>query len=321
MAQNNPFYSRKTMFGHFIRLIVLPLLLTACFSGPKEKNNAAEKSATEKETVMDTFRLSQLTVPYNAAYNNILDDFSKDDLQNIDRALTIFSNNRADSLSRDSMLITFNEYLTSVMHEYYDKRLIGNRELGDHFRNKEDQSEAQKMISALASHGINLNYRDGDFYLEPDISFIYSHLSSVLTASSRDYLQTKISISKGFIPESNQSLSPPDSLAHQIVVWEDFMVRNPEYLLKDEIQALYIDVLSAYLSGNEQMPMFDSNTKILDPKFHSSYLKYIEEYPNRESTKIVRRYYDLLASKGFKYSEELDAFLSEVNFNPSQKPQ
>ncbi len=321
MAQINPFRSRKTLVGLLVRLTVLPILLAACFSGPKEKSSAAEKSAAEKGTVMDAFRLSQLTVPHNAAYNNILDDFNKDDLQNIDRALTIFSNNRADSLSRDSMLITFNEYMTSVMHEYYDKRLIGNRELGEHFRNKEDQSEAQKMIASLASHGISLNYRDGDFYLEPDISFVYSHLSRVLTASSRDYLQTKINISKGYIPESNQSLSPPDSLAHQIIVWEDFMIRNPKYLLKDEIQSQYVDVLSAYLSGSEQLPLYDSNTKILDPKFHSSYLKYMEEYPNRESTRIVRKYYDLLASKGFKYSEELDAFLSEVNFNPSQNQQ
>jgi hypothetical protein len=60
---------------------------------------------------------------------------------------------------------------------------------------------------------------------------------------------------------------------------------------------------------------------MLDPNYQSSYLRYIEDYPNRESTKIVKKYYDLLASKGFKYSEGLDSILSEVNFNPTQNSQ
>ena len=321
MARNSPFGFRRNPVGTIIRLTVFPIFLSACLSGPKGKSKADEKPSAEKGMLMDSFRLSQLTVPCNAAYCGILDDFNKSDLQNIDRALTIFSNTKADSISRDSMLITFNEYLNSVMHEYYDKKLIGNRELIDHFRNKEDQTEAQKMISSLISHGINLNYREGDFYLEPDMSFVYRHLEKALTTSSRNYLLTKISIAKGLTPENNQPLSPPDSLAHQVIAWEDFMLKNPGYLLNEEIQAQYIDVLSAYLSGMEQLPMFDPNTKILEPIYQTSYLRYIEEYPNRESTKIIKKYYDLLASKGFKYSEDLDSFLTEVNFIPTQNPQ
>ncbi len=312
--------NRRTFTGLFMILAVLPIFLTACFSGTQDKQSANEKAAAEKANGMDTFRLSQLTVPHNAAYSSVLEDLDKNDLQNIDRALIIYSNARADSLSRDSMLISFNGFMTSVMQEYYDRKLLGNRELIGHFKNKED-AEAQKLSSSMASHGINLIFRDGDFYLEPDMSFISSHLDRVLTTSSRDYLQTKISIAKGFSTNENQPVSQPDSLAHQVIAWEDFMLKNPEYLLNDEIQAQYLDVLVAYLSGMEQAPLFDPNTKMLDPEYQSSYLRYIEEHPNRESTQIVKKYYDLLASKGFKYSEEFDSFLSEINFNPAQNSQ
>ncbi len=301
-----------------ILLFVLPVFLISCFSGTNDKNTTRDKSATEKGPTMNAFKLSQLTVTDNASFSSILENFDKNDLQNIDRALTIFSNNKADSLSRDSMLISFNEYIINVIQDYYDKKLIGNRDLIDHFKNKEDQSEAQKLKSSLASHGINLDYRNGDFYLEPDIEFLFSHLNSSITSSSRNYLQTKINILKGFSSENKQPLSPPDSLARQVIAWEDFMVKYPDYMLKDEIQTQYFDVLTAYLTGIEQVPMFDSNTKVLDPIYQTSYLRYIEEYPKRESTKIVKKYYDLLASKGFKYSEDLDSFLSEVNFNPTQ---
>lgn len=315
-----PFCFSNTVNFSWLQFTLLPILLTSCFFGQQEKQSGNNKSAAEKP-VMDTFRLSQLTVPNNAAYSTVLEDLDKSDLQNIDRALIVFSNNKADSLARDSMLISFNEFMASVMQEYYDRKLLGNRELGDHFRNREDRSEAQKITTSLAKHGISLLFRDGEFYLEPDPSFICGHLDNVLTAGSRNYLKTKVDIANGFLNDDNQPVSPADSLARQVIAWEDFMLKYPEYLMKDEIQTQYADVLTAYLSGTEQLPQYDPNTKMLDPKYQSSYLRFIEEYPNRESTKIVKKYYDLLASKGFKYSEGLDSILSEVNFNPTQNSQ
>ncbi len=313
-----PFCTRKTACRLLLYLSVFPFLLTACFPGQPEKKSAKEKSSAEKTNTLDAFSLSQLTVPTNAAYDAVLDGFDKSDLQNINHALTVFANNKADSLSRDSMLISFNEFMTSAMQGYYETKLMGNRSLIEQFGNKEDQPAAQKLISSLASHGITLSFRDGDFYLEPDMAFIYSNLDRVLTNSSRNFLQIKINIAKGFNTGDSLAISPPDSLANQIVAWEEFLLTNPGYLLKDEIQAQYVDVLATYFSGMEQLPLFDPNTKMLEPKYQNSYLHYIENHPNLESTKMVRKFYDLLASKGFKYDEELDSFMSELNFIPTE---
>jgi hypothetical protein len=304
---------------NFLYLIALPLLVTSCFSGKEERHKANEKSGV-KSVAMNPPRIALITVPSNAAYSALLEDFDRNDLQNIDRALTVFANNKADSLSRDSMLISFNEYLTAVMQEYYTGKLLGNRQLMDHFESKEDPAEAQKLIASLAAHGIEITYREGDFYLEPDLEFVYNHLEGVLTTGSRNYLQTKISLSKVLLGDNNLPVSPADSIARQIIVWEDFMANSPEYVSKDEIQAQYIDAFTTYLSGTEQLPLFDPNTKMLQHVYQNSYLQYLEKYPNRESTKIVKKFYDLLASKGFKYEESLDTFLPEVNFIPNQNP-
>ena len=304
----------------FVCVVAVPLLLIGCFSKQPDKKSTGD-STTAKSGEMNAFRLTQITVPSNLAYNNILEDFDRKDLQNIDRALTIFSNNRADSLSRDSMLISFNEFMTSAMQEYYSDKLLGNRKLMEQFENKEDRTEAQKLISLLASHGIKIFYREGDFYLEPDMKFVLDHLIGVLTSSSKSYLQTKISLAKGSNNDNNQPVSPPDSLAFQVLAWEDFMINNPEYVAKDEIQSQYVDVLTSYLSGMEQLPLFTPNTKMLEPVYQDSYLKYIENYPKRESAKTIKKFYDFLASKGFKYDESVDSFLSEINFTPPQNPQ
>ncbi|MCK9414542.1 MAG: hypothetical protein M0Q53_19725 [Prolixibacteraceae bacterium] len=304
---------------NFLFLITFLLLAASCFSGKQDKQTASDKSA-KKGIAMDAFRLSQLTVPSNAAYSSILEDFDRGDLQNIDRALIIYANNKADSLGRDSMLISFNEYMTAVMQEYYTGKLLGNRQLMDHFESKEDPSEAQRLVTTLATHGIGITYREGDFYLEPNMAFVYDHVERALTKGSRDYLKTKISLSRVILGDNNQPLSPPDSLARQVSAWEDFMVNNPEYLSIDDIQSQYIDVFTTYLSGFEQLPLFDPNTKMLQPVYQHSYIQYIEKNPNRESTKIVKKFYDLLASKGFKYEESLDTFLPDVNFILNQNP-
>jgi hypothetical protein len=304
----------------FLCVFVVPLFLTGCFSKQPDKKPTGESTAAKSDG-LNTFRLTQITVPTNAAYSNILENFDRSDLQNIERALTIFKNNRADSLSRDSMLISFNEFMTNVMQEYYSSKLLGNRKLMDQFENKEDRTEAQKLISLCTSHGIQIAYREGDFYLEPDMKFVLDHLNGVLTTSSKSYLQTKINLAKGFFSDNNPPVSPPDSLALQVIALEDFMVKNPEYVAKDEILAQYIDALTTYLSGMEQLPLFTPNTKMLEPAYQNSYLQYIENYPKRESTKIIRKFYELLASKGFKYDESFDSFLSEINFTPPQNQQ
>ena len=316
MKSNTPFFFRKYADKCLFCLLVFPFMLTSCFSGQSDK-----KSAEERTNNSEASRLSQLTVTNDATFGTVLDDLDRNDLQNIDRALKLYANNQADSASRDSMLVSLNEFMTSVIQGYYDNHLNGKRDLVDLFGNKGDQSEAQKLTSSLASHGIKLTFKEGDFYLEPDLAFVSDHLNGALTIASRDYLQVKINATNGFIAENNQPVSAPDSLACQIVAWEDFMLKYPGYVLKDEIQSQYIDVMTAYLSGMEQYPLFDPNTKVLDASYQASYLRYLEAYPNRESTRIVKKFYDLLSSKGFKYDEGLDSFLSEVNLIPTENLQ
>lgn len=308
-----PLFFRKFRNKSFLLLTIFPLMLTSCFFGQTDKQSAKEKSASEKKLNLDSAQLSRIAVPTNFAYSAILDDLDKSDLQNINRALTIFTNNKADSISRDSMLISFNEFMTTAMQGYYDTKLLGNKELIEHFGNKEDQSEAHKVISALASHGVKITFKDNDFYLEPDLEFVSAQLNGALTKSSRDYLETKLNSSKCLSLERNQSVSIPDSLAYQIIIWEDYLLKYPGYLMKDEIQSQYLDDLASYISGTEQLPLYDPATKILDPKYQSSYMRFIEEYPNRQSTKIVQKFYNMLTSKGYKYDEELDSILSEIN--------
>lgn len=287
-------------------------LLSSCFPGQSNKNSAGIT------TGIDSVRLSHFKVPDNVTFSTVLEDLDKRDPQNIDKAITLFSNTIADSLSRDSMLVSLNEYMTAVMQNYFEAKIMGDHELTELFRNGEEQEEAQKRVRMLASHGIRLAFRDGEFYLEPDLEFIYGRLKDVISAGSTDYLLTKISLGKTMKNEHDKPVSVPDSLARHIVAWEDFMDRNPGFLLTDDIQILYMDAFSTYLSGTDQAPLFDPSTKLLNPSYQASYLRYLETNPGRESTKIISSFYDLLTSKEYKYDEAVDTFLTEINFIPSQ---
>lgn len=302
--------TRKAAIGCILSIMLFSL--ASCIPGGKDK--ASPKNTTSNHAVYsDTTRLKQINVPGNFVYGAVLEDLDKSNLRNIDLALKIFSNNSADSLSRDSMLVSFNEFLTSVMQEYYDTKLLANKELTDHFSNRDDQLEAQKLTESLASHGILLFFREGEFYLEPDLGFVSQKLKNVLSAAGRDYLATRIKLGV------NQGLSVPDSIANQVIAWEDYQSRYPGFVMKDDIQSQYLDALAAYLSGVEQLPLFDPDTKKIEPKYQSSYQHFVESYPKRESARVVRKFIELLTRKGFKYDETIETFLSEENLIPTQK--
>lgn len=321
MMQGIRFRHSKYIRVLFLLLIVTFVVLTSCSTGQQEKKANHGNLSDSVVAGIDSMPHLQFRVQDNASFSSVLDGLDNKDLQNINRAIALFSNTLADSTSRDSMLITFNDFMISAIQGYYDTKIFGNQELNDMFRTREDQPEAQKLVQMLASHGINLFYREGDFYLEPDQNFIYSYLHGVLSSSGDTYLKTKIILSKGFRDANNQPVSPPDSLARQIIAWEDFIRQHPGFLLMDEIQIQYMDAFTTYLSGNDQFPLFDQSTKMLNPVYQASYIHYIESNPGRESSKIVEKFYNLLTSKGYKYDEELDNFLSEVNFIPSKNQQ
>jgi hypothetical protein len=307
-------------YGIFLALLLLPFVWVSCFTG-QQQNGASGGKPQENSWGEDTVRLSMLVVPHDAAYASVLENLGRADLRNIDRALAIFAGSSADSLSRDSMLLSVNEFITSVMLEYYENKLSGNQKLMEQFANKEARSEAMKLSALLEKHGILLTLREGEFYLEPDPSFLYNHLEKALSTSSRNYLQTKIQLAGSTMDGKNQPVTAPDSLSLQMIAWEKFLINHPAYVLKDEILAMYIDAMTLYLTGTEDQPLFDPVSKVIDPEYKASYQRYLEKYPDRESSKTVKKFYDLLSSKGFKYDESLDLFLTEVNFIPTPKPQ
>lgn len=301
-----------------VLILFSTLALMGAFScdTPQQGNNASGGRNLPSGS-LDTLKLQSLRVTANTAYTAILDDLDRNDPASIDKAVRLFANTRADSVSRDSMLLTLNEFMISVAQAYYDAKILGNQKLAELFSNKEDQTEAAKVTGYLASHGISLAFRQGEFYLEPDDQFVLSQLKKVLTAGSRDWLVTKTSLLHDDAGGTSRVRSVPDSLAFRITVWEDFLKRNPDYLMNEAIRAEYTGLLSAYLTGTEDLPLFDPDTRFLQVPYKESYLRFLRDNPQRESAGIVKKFYNLLEKNGFKYNEAMDTFLSDVNLIPS----
>jgi hypothetical protein len=138
----------------------------------------------------------------------------------------------------------------------------------------------------------------------------------VLTTAGKRYLNIKIDTEKTLSSGEDQSAKIAETLAQQIIDWENFNRDFPGFVASGEIQAQYLDLLTTYLSGTEQFPLFDPSTNLVNENFKLSYQSYLQKNPDSESGKIIGKFYKILADKGFKYSEELDAYLSEINLTP-----
>lgn len=284
------------------------LFLMSC--NLNEKRTGKEKQE-DQEQAIDPVKILNLKIGNADDYNQVLDLLNKKDLKSIDLALNVFRNSTADSLSRDSMLVFFNDFLSTVAGTYLENNdsLQGKKGIDI------SDEATKKMKDRLSAYGMMLSTSEGDFYLEPDNDFLIKNFSEKISPAYREFLNIAAGEQKDKFAEDETILIPIDSVAKRIRVWEDFKEKYPSFISLGKAQDNYSQYLEAYLSGTDNSKAFDPESNKLKDNLKVSFEKYISENPDSKSTKVVKDYYDLLKSSGFRYSEKVDSFILEKIYN------
>jgi hypothetical protein len=284
--------------------------LISCNLNQKGSGKDTNQKDQEQEFA-DPGKIANLKIGNAGEYSQILEMLNKKDLKSIDLAIKIFRNAKADSLSRDSMLVAFNDFLSVMAGTYLENN--------DSLQGKSgiDISEAvtRQMKERLSGYGMMLTTSEGDFYLEPDNDYLIQNFSDKISPAYNEFLQITASDQKEKFADDSSILIPIDSLAKRITVWEDFMEKYPSFVSIGKAQDYYSQYLETYLSGTDNSKAFDIKSNKLKDDLKKSFEGYIAESPGRKSAAIVKDYYDLLKSSGFLYSEKVDAFILEKVYN------
>ena len=296
-----------------IRLVPLLFFLVVLACG--QNNNRGEVS---EESSFDSQSFLSQKIEYANEYANAIDQLNSSDLASIDLAIEVYRRAIPDSAlgktaMADSMLINLNDFISTVIQQFDEESLNGNSELIEKLRAQVEDSHVNEFKQDLGQHGIILTTVAGEFFLQMKQKHLFDKLRGKLTPVSARFLTLKVQDEQTPSIEEEGNLGYPlDTVAARIASWESFIVENPDYLLIHDAEIRCSDYITQFISGTEQNPVFDPETKKIQPAYKEAFERYIQAYPDRKSTVTIKRLYDLAAETDFSYNERIDSFLIDT---------
>lgn len=292
-------------------LFALPLLFFISCNLHKNSKNNESQAITLHDSIIDPGRVIHLKLTNAEDYDQVLDGLDKNKLNSINLAVKLFQNSKADSLSRDSMFVGFNDFLALIANSY----LENNDSLHSMLTGEVPEGVISRIKSKLSDYGMNLTTAEGEYYLEPQMEWQVNNFGNKLSSGYREFLTITAKEQKEKFAVDGKILIPLENLMARIITWEDFIGKHPGFISVNKAEDLYTQYLEAFLSGTENSKVFDPVSKKLNDKSKSAFEVYIQNNPGRKSAVIVKEFYDLLKSSNFLYSDEEDSFILEKIYN------
>lgn len=273
----------------------------------KQSKNKETNPLAITDSIVDIEKLSGMKLTNPDQYRQVIDKLDQGDLASIDIAKILFENSTADTLTRDSMFVVFNDFFNLAATGY----LNNNEVIKEQFENSPSTEVVNKLKNILYTYGILVGSSEGNFYLDPQNDYLLQNFGSKLSSGYRDYLTILSKEQKARFAEDGAILIPVDSLISRIITWENFMSRYPDFISVKMAQDKYAQYLSAFLAGMDNSRVFDRSTNHLNDSVKVSFESFLVKYPQGKSSELVKAYLEMLKSTNFIYSERVDSFLLE----------
>lgn len=287
----------------YVTLLWIVVILSSCnfSSSPKGDGHTLNLG----DTVVDLNEVRQMSISNASDYRDLLDQLDQGDTKSIDVAVELFGKSKADTISRDSMFVAFSDFLDNVAANYVED----NAEVGALLDHSPSKQILDKIHTNLLMFGLGIHQSGDSFSLEPQKAYLLRNFGPGLSAAYRQCLAIQAMEQKIPFQENGKLLIPIDSLTSRIVMWEDFINKYPTFISIKVAQDRFTQYLNVYLAGTDQSRIFDDETNRLNDRSLKSFELFVQNYPDRKSTELVKDYLDLLRSSNFNYTDNVDAFL------------
>jgi hypothetical protein len=291
-----------------MRIVFILLISSLLFSCDfKQSKSPGSNLLSKNDSTVDTEKVVQLKLSTANEYHKVLDKLDHGNLSSLDLACKLFKNSVADTITRDSMLVTFSDFYNTLAESY----LENNEAVSTQLQNSPSPEVLNKIKTSLAAYGIRLSSSEGAFYLEPQTEYLLQKFGSELSPAYREYLTIGSKEQKSRFAEDGTILIPSDSLSSRIMTWENFIKRYPDFISIKMAQDQYAQYMGAFLAGMDNSRIFNSATNRLNDSSKVSFESFIVKNPESISAGVVKSYLDLLKSTNFNYTDKVDSFLLE----------
>ncbi|CAM4112869.1 hypothetical protein [Saccharibacillus endophyticus] len=168
-------------------------------------------------------------------------------------------------------------------------------------------AQADKLLAEIENNGYVLDSTEGYFF--PKIDYLrYMKQASRTTGRYADYLKIR----------SDETVSELTKDAGLMVSWKELVERaerQSRYLVSypntpetETVQQMYDQSLYIVLYGTDNVPLFDYDTRKIDPEAKAAYRKQIRTKSQSPFTKMLRNYTRVLEQNGGTLTKSVEAF-------------
>ena len=273
------------------------------------------------------FRIDRLNLDQ---YQKYLDSLNKSDANSIQKGVKTFVKNQFNfsQEEKEKAFSYYKDFFYSVIHKFgeiaYHKDILDkldNEVSQDHGVNLNELLEllnnpkklkkdpqAQELTDLMYYNGMKFEMTEGTIYITSQPDFLFDNFKSYLSEAFQEYLAiTKKEDAETCVDDACILISF-DNLGNRIITWENFMEKYSKFEYFDDIRNRHDWYLKLFLNGLNNSPLFSYHDYFLDPNIKKAYENFIQKNGEKESGKLVKNFYELLKSEGFKKSPKVNQF-------------
>jgi len=152
----------------------------------------------------------------------------------------------------------------------------------------------------------------GELLLVPNIDKFQRRVYRIAPANGRIFLDLYAQDIEEPVLKDGEIIRPITELAARLISWDKFLLRLPDYELKDWIEEQKSLYLRALLQGTANRPAFAGQPKRLEADFQLAYKNLLEQMGEASLILKMQPYVEVLAQENYIYNERVRAAQAKV---------
>lgn len=163
----------------------------------------------------------------------------------------------------------------------------------------------------LPAAGFRLETAEGSIFPVPDWKQYEAFFAGKTTPPMADFIRQRTYENLNIIWNDGGLIKPVEQIVDRAGFWESFNNRYPHFVLNKETKDSEKWMRFLVVNGSDNTPIYDWETKAIQPEFRKSWEYAQKKYPNSRLAAYVKEMTDLCARNNWKYTDEVRYFIEK----------
>lgn len=245
--------------------------------------------------------------------------YPKDKLESFKKIVKLFTDSLEKSNSSDidkafvELLIVQTEIQDNYNKVLWESEDYESLESIMYANEKLHTQKAKEFEKYAEENGFIIQVTEGAIYIEKSPTFLIETFNEFLSSSMKSYLKQYCDELEAPFMEDGGIIINFTTFRQRVLFWDNFDKQNPNFPLPNYPKNQFEFYLYHLLSGADNTPAFDWNSKIILESYLKVYNEIIQENPNTRTAHILKDYTKILKLNAYKKNDELMNFMNKFD--------